>query len=343
MPQSIATFANFICRFGDKQVLADYLVEIITPAFTKDTYVRTYGKTTHFHFYEVEIVTLDEKSVPPVKALAGRFIKDTELTRHQVFDADKGLIQDEQHMRSSPSAFFVLVLNNHRLIYFPETPHAPALSEFKATSEHFLRLRHREYIDELYDRAKDSREATSESQAKVPRVTKKQLNEAHERPTVEVVPLTAAEGVKAFIQRYETLKNINFRLVRPNPDIDAGEIFAQFRELTDDLNGNRASVTVSNSKEGLDIDAAIETVVEATASGNQDIALSGVDHSGNKLQGSNEHFQISVPIGEVSTTKKGLINKLYAAFRSLTDAGDIAVPKLTDGEADKIRRAIGLI
>lgn len=340
MPQSVATFANFICRFGDKHVLADYLSEIVTRAFTKDTYVRTYGKTTHFHFYQVDITTLDKDSVPPVKALAGRFIKDTELTRHQIFDATKGLVKDEQHMRSSPSAFFVLVLNNHRLIYFPETPHAPTLSEFKATAEHFLRLRHKEYIDELYDQAKDSKNAVS---VKPTRVTKKQLNELHERPTVEVVPLTAAEGVRAFIQRYDTLKNINFRLVKPNPDIDAGEIFSQFRELTNELNGNRASVTVSNAKDGLNIDAAIETVVEATASGNQDIALNGVDHSGNTLQGSNEHFQISVPIEEIPATKQGLIGRLYAAFKSLTDAGDISVPTLTESETDKIRRAIGMI
>jgi hypothetical protein len=95
MAQSTATFANFICRFGDKHVLMDYLLEIVTRAFTKDTYVRTYGKTTHFLFYQVEIVTLDKDSVPAVKALAGRFIKDTELTRHQIFDAAKGLVKDD--------------------------------------------------------------------------------------------------------------------------------------------------------------------------------------------------------------------------------------------------------
>jgi hypothetical protein len=93
----------------------------------------------------------------------------------------------------------------------------------------------------------------------------------------------------------------------------------------------------------LNIAAAIETVVEATASGNQDIALNGVDHSGNTLQGSNEHFQISVPIEEIPATRKGLISKLYAAFKSLTDAGDIAFPTLTEDEADKIRRAVGMI
>jgi len=313
-------------------VLADYLIEIVAPAFTNDTFVRRYGKTS-FHFYEVEIVTLDEHAKPPVKGIVGRFIKDTELTRHQIFDPKKGLVQDERHMRSSPSASFVLILNSHRLIYFPETPHAPSLNEFKGTAESFLRQSHKKYIDELYKKA--------ELEGK--RVTKKVLYEMHERPTVEVVPLTATQGVRDFMQRYEVLKNVNFRLIKPNSDIDAGEIFSQFRELANELNGNRALVTVSNSKEGLDIDAAIDAVAEATAGGNQDVTLSGVDHSGNKLQGSNEHFQISVPIDDVPATKRGLINKLYGAFRSLTNSGDIVVPPLTDGEVEKIRRAIGMV
>jgi hypothetical protein len=343
MPQSIANFANFICRFGDEHVLLDYLVEIVTPAFTNDKYVRTFGRTTNFHFYEVEIVTLDETSDPPVKAIAGKFIKDTELTRHQVFDSVKGLVQDEQRMRSSPSAFFILILNNHRLIYFPETPHAPTLSEFKATAEYFLRLAHKSYIDELYYKAKATRDAEPGGKTQTPRTTKKQLYDLIERPLVELVPLTAAEGVRAFIERYETLKTINFRLIKPNPDIDAGEIFSQFRELTNNLNGNRASVTVSNSKEGLDIKTAIDTVAKATTSGNQDIALNGVDHSGNTLKGSNEHFQISVPIEDAPQTKKGLIDRLYEAFTSLTASGDIALPQISETDAENIRRSIGML
>lgn len=341
MPQFTANFANFVCRFGDEYVLLDYLTEIVAPAFTNDTNVRTFGKTTHFHFYEVEIVTLDDTVDPPIKAITGRFIKDTELTRHQVFDSINGLVQDEQSMRSSPSAFFVLILNNHRLIYFPETPHAPTLSEFKATAEYFLRSAHKSYIDELYNRAKAVREAEPADAKQTPRVTKKQLYAEIERPFVELVPLTAAEGVRAFIERYETLKTINFRLIKPNPDIDAGEIFSQFRELTNNLNGNRASVTVSNSKEGLDIKTAIDTVTEATTSGNQDIALNGVDHAGHTLKGSNEHFQISVPIEEVPQTRMGLIDRLYNAFASLTASGDIALPQIAEAEVEKIRRSIG--
>ena len=132
MRRDTAAFANFICRFGDEKVLLDYAEEIVIPAFTHDTYVRSYGKHTHYHFYKVKFVKLDEIAGIPVFALAGRFVKDTMLTRHQVFEEQVGLIQDEQEMRSSPSAFFVLILNNHRLIYFPETPHAPEFNSFAA-------------------------------------------------------------------------------------------------------------------------------------------------------------------------------------------------------------------
>jgi len=132
MRQHSAAFANFICKFGDKNLL-DYAEEVVIPAFTRDTYVRSFGDRTHYHFYEVELLNLAEQGKYPIWVLAGRFIKDTELRREQIFDEEKGLIKDEQSMQSAPSAFFILILNNHRLIYFPETAHAPDLSAFKST------------------------------------------------------------------------------------------------------------------------------------------------------------------------------------------------------------------
>lgn len=42
MKKHSAVFANLICRFND-EVLLDYAEKIVIPAFTKDTYVRSYG------------------------------------------------------------------------------------------------------------------------------------------------------------------------------------------------------------------------------------------------------------------------------------------------------------
>lgn len=324
MRQHHAAFANFICRFGDDKVLLDYAAQIVIPAFTKDTYVRTYGKRTHYHFYEVELMNVAQAGEAPVLILAGQFIKETELTRHQVFDEKRGLIKDEQSMLSAPSAFFVLILNNHRLIYFPETPHAPDLNAFRVTAESFLRKRHDEFIEELYEGSREDERPP----------TKKLLLETHPKPKLEVVHLTGRVGIGQFLRRFETLKRINFRVVKPNDDINAGEILGQVRELSNALKSTNTKVTVA-SAEGLDIDAAIEAVTEATASGNQDVSVSGVDTDGNALSGNNESFQLSAEIDNIPPTKKGLIGRLLDKFSQLAADGAINAPSANQ-QSEKI-------
>ena len=203
-----ATFANFICRFGNDKVLLDYAYEIVIPAFTRDTFIRSHG-TTHYHLYEAEVMTLDHSTQPPILALAGRFIKDTKLRRYQIFDDELGLVRDEQSMSSAPSAFFVLILNNHRMAYLPETPHAPDLKAFEATVRHFLIKRYEQFINEMYTQTQTG---AGEREGKI---TKKALRETHPRPTLEVVPLTGADSIEQFVRRYDRLKKIDFRIVRP--------------------------------------------------------------------------------------------------------------------------------
>lgn len=325
MKQHNATFANFICRFGDDKVLLDYAKRIVIPAFTKDTYVRSYGKKTHYHFYETELLNLSEDDDVPIMVLAGRFVKQTELTRTQIFDSEQGLVQDEATLLSAPSAFFVLILNNHRLIYFPETPHAPDLNAFRVTAQQFLRQRHQEFINKTYEKSRDDN---------MP-LTKKSLYETHPRPSLEVVPLTGKSDITAFMRRFEKLKKINFRVVRPNDDINAGEILSQVRELSDALGSTSTKLTAS-SGEGLDINAAIEAVTEATSSGNQDVTVSGIDTNGNALSGNNEHFRLSAEIESVPLRKASLVKRLVDKFSQLVSDGTINAPK-ADQKSKKVK------
>lgn len=331
MRQHNATFANFICRFGDDKVLLDYAKRIVIPAFTKDTYVRSYGKKTHYHFYETELMNLAEDGDVPIMVLAGRFVKQTELTRTQIFDDQKGLVQDEASLLSAPSAFFVLILNNHRLIYFPETPHAPDINAFRVTAQQFLRQRHKEYIDRRYEKTRSDDEPP----------TKKSLYETHPRPSLEIVPLTGRADIATFMRRFEKLKKINFRVVKPNDDIHAGEILGQVRELSDALGSTSTKLTAS-SGDGLDIPAAIEAVTEATGSGNQDVSVSGVDTNGNALSGNNEHFRLSAEIESVPLVKASLVKRLVDKFSQLRSAGSIIAPK-ADANAKKVKKLKNLL
>ena len=227
---------------------------------------------------------------------------------------------------SAPSAFFVLILNNHRLIYFPETPHAPDINAFRVTAQQFLRQRHQEFIEGRYKKTRDDE--------KLP--TKKSLYEAHPRPSLEVVPLTGKADIATFIRRFEKLKKINFRVVKPNDDIHAGDILGQVRDLSDSLGSTSTKVTAS-SGDGLDIPAAIEAVTEATGSGNQDVSVSGVDTNGNALSGNNEHFRLSAEIENVPLVKSSLVRRLVEKFSQLRTAGSINAPK-ADANTKRVKK-----
>lgn len=328
MREHDAIFANFINRFGNS-VLLDYADTIVVPAFTDARLKRTYGKTT-YQFYKVRLVNLAKDPEKPVLALFGQFVKDTELTRVQRMDPAAGLVHDERSMSSAPSAFFVLLLNNHRLIYFAETPHAPDLGTFRSTALAFLRETWRAIINTLYDNQPDG-----------VKITKKKLRELNPIPTLEVIPLANREGIAEFVKRYDILKRIDFRLVTPNDELDAAETLDRVRKLGLGLNAKTTKVSASNSK-GLDIKASIETVTEATESANQEIVLSGVDENGAKLNGNNESFHLSIPINDPPAQPLSLAKRLFKEYEKLVQADAIKAPAL-DKAVEKLGKLMGLL
>ena len=109
-------FANLTCRFGDKYVLLDLASEIALPAFTDNSLRRNYSNTSYF-FLNVGIVEIEIDGITdPQLTIYGRIVKDTVLIRSQIYLAESGLIPDEDSIQSSPSSFFALDLNNHKLV-----------------------------------------------------------------------------------------------------------------------------------------------------------------------------------------------------------------------------------
>src|SRR5690606_10571362 len=326
MRRHVALFANVLCKIAERDTI-DYAGTIVVPAFLNNTLIRSYGKT-NFILHDVRFVTLDEVARPPIVGLSGYFVKDTELSREQLFDRREGLIKDSATMRSSPSAFFVLILNNHRLIYFPETTDAPNLDMFRATVLWRLKKTRKAYVDSLYKGLSDDSS----------RITKKKLYEAHPVPTLDVIPVSGNEEIRSFIQRYQVLKKIDFRLVRTNDEIDGEEMFEEVRKyLGSDIDSKSTKIIVANPQ-GLDKDAAAERVAAATATANQEVVLSGVDSEGNELKGDNSAFRVSSPIDNVPTTRSGLTQNLFSVFQHLVESGVIRIGEQRRNIADHIAR-----
>lgn len=312
---------NLVCRFGDKKVLLDLINEIVLPAFLDTELERSFDKTKYF-FYNVSVVMLDDKK--GTIGIVGRIIKDTTLEREQIYKKDKGLIQDSGAMQSSPSSLFLLILNNHRLVYVKETKDAPSKETFRTTLLDFLKVKHKAYIQSVYE----ERNAAAENDPKLGKTTKKELFEEFPRPTLELIPLTSEENIESFVKKYSTLKTIQISLSDRNDETDNDPFFEQFQNKKDAIGSTNSTVT-HNNRNGLDKDEAIKEIAEATAQGNQEVKLVGEDTEGDTLRGNNEEFQLRKPIANISKNPEHAAVQLFQSFSTLVKDGIVRVPNVT--------------
>lgn len=322
--------ANLICRFGEN-VLLDFAEDIVIPSFLDSSLVRKYDQTSYF-FYDVEFVTFEGDN-EEVLGVVGRLIKDTTLEREQIFTAKEGLVQNPDSIRSSPSSIFMLILNNHRLLYVRETPYAPTKEMFRATLLKFIKEKRKQLINKEYSKALQEAEK---------KVTKKALFEKIPAPTLELVPLTSGERVEAFVRRYETLKYMEILFPDRNDETDNDPFFEELQRRKDYLGSKRSSIEHRNS-EGLDKSKVVSEIGEATVHGNQKVKLSGVDSNGDQLRGNNEEFELRKPLDDFKKTPKEAAIQLYQAFQSLIEERVIRVQPSSDDVKSTISRIAGKV
>lgn len=309
---------NFVCKFGSKNLL-DYFEFIVHPAFSDNSLLRTYGDTKYF-FDKVELITIGGRVL-----LVGRFIKDMVLEREQIYKQSQGLVEDHDEMQSSPSAIFLLVLDVHRLIYLKETKFAPTLDNFKSTIESFIKVKHKVYIDNLAE----------ESKAAGKRLTKKSLLLEHLPPTLDIIPLTSARGLKDFIRQYEILSSVTYKFSDRNDELDNEGFFRAVQRQKDEV-GSRTTTIKHSSPEGLEKEAVIEEVQAATIQGNQRVVMVGKDSSGNTLRGDNNDFQLKTSIEVTNHSPIRIAEKMFGKFLELLGNGLIQVEMPTQKALSKL-------
>ncbi len=334
MRQNDLSFANFILRFGLEEVLLDHAEDILIPAFTNNANVRSYGDT-NFRFYDVHFRKIDEEDGVPTLALSGHFVKDTVLRRQQIFRRDRGLVEDEAEIESAPSSFFVLILNNHRLLYFAETASAPPLEAFETTALYFIKLEYRNYLRRRQDHANVTRRG-------VDRLTLDQLRRQIPPPRLAVVPVAGQDLITETIQRFKLIKQVRFKLVEPNDEIDASKAVAAIEKAFRPMQPRRLEILAGDPK-GLDKAETARAIGEASEGHNTEIIVDGVDHAGLKLKADNDEFALSVPIEDPPASDAGLAAKLVQTYKDLVAAGKVKKLPTPANVVEKIARLAGLL
>lgn len=278
-------FTNFICHFGNG-VLLDYLNEIVLPAFLNTSLLRKYGNTEYL-LLDVKLVNLKSIQEPDeyTPALIGKFVMDTELRRNQIL-VDGKIVPDRHKIKSSPSSLFVLLLDNHKLIYSKQVPGAPGLLAFRTTIELFLKTCRNEYIKELLSANKAARILD----LKIPKITKRSLVDSIQSPSLEIVPIASRRNLTSLVNQFKILKEIDIKVVRPNSELNNDGLFNSVEGARSQVNADNTRLIHRNS-EGLNKEESISQLAPAMQ-GNAFVTLRGIGLSDAKLVGTNQEISV---------------------------------------------------
>lgn len=322
--RSTVSFANFICKFGDKKVLLDLAEDVVIPAFTDATLERTYGDASYF-FLDTKVVPITYNG-EQLLAIGGRFVKNTAVSRDQIFDEQKGLVRDRRSLRSAPSAVFALILNNHKLIYHPEVAGAPNLSEFRTTCASFIKTKHIAHINDLYNKNKNIRLPDGK------KITKRYLFGEFPIPSLEIVALPSGTSLREFLDKYKKLTKISIRILDTNHELDFNGFFDDVRETKSIFAADRAELTYTAS-DGIDKNQAVGPLEALTQGGNSDVTLTGSDVNGDKLKGNAEEFKVTIPVDDIPGEIPAATRKLVGVFNKMVAQGVVTVAKIAHAEA----------
>jgi hypothetical protein len=312
--------SNFTLKFGEKNLL-DLAEEIVIPAFL-DNRIRNFRSVDYFFLETSLIEIVDESEGVPLACIVGRFVKNTLLRREQIYNKPTNLlIKDHSSIQSSPSALFVLILNNHRLLYLEETSFAPPVSAFKVTIEQFLFESHANFLEQLYRSGSNQQEAREEYPA----------------PNLKIIPLSNTANLSQFVEKYKKLKSIEVKIYSTNSSSNNNQFFDDMKKEKTQVGSSITTLRHENKSNGLNKDEAIIQLEGVVGQANSHIKLYGEDKDGNTISGSNDDIKIKVPLDKVPSSVDEAAIIMADKYKKTIKDGLLSEANILDPVEDTVR------
>ena len=107
-------FANFNCTFDDNTHLLNHLFDIVYPALTSDIEIKV-NKDTSYTLDNVHFFNHPQYGY----LLIVNYIKITQLDIYSTYDkATRTLKEKDEHHPTSPYSIFIIILKNHRMLFY---------------------------------------------------------------------------------------------------------------------------------------------------------------------------------------------------------------------------------
>ena len=322
-------FANYTLKFGDDKIMLDLLEEIVWPSFQEREYIRKLKNRSSYFFLDTQLVNLRATTGEKSVAIAGRIVKNTKIARDQYYRSG-GLVPDKRELASAPSAIFVLLLENHRLLYCREMSNAPGIQNFASTTQNFLSQRHSEFIQEKLTEVQAER-------GEIPRGVRTDLFRRFPRPKVRVTPLSGQQELKEFVQRFASIEQLNIKLLPTNhEEINNDDFWKEMERRRKEMKSENTAIRFSNADEGLSAANVVAQTAAATELANSEVTMRGHDAQGDKITGNNDDFSLTVPLEDLPTDVAAAAASMFGHFINIAGRGLITLPAIAAGVAEKV-------
>lgn len=287
-------FGNFTLKFGPDKVLLDFFEEIVEPSFEAQKHLRKIEGKGEYFFINTSKMKITDINGKTHAAIVGRIVKNTKLKREQIFQ-DNHIVLDKKELETAPTSIFILLIENHRLIFCRELPGAPSIQNFESTCQRFLSIEHKLLVEKLIENA------TPDNEKEPPRGTKKKINESYPSPKLRVTPLSDRQSLSEFLNRFKKIDKVTIKLLPTNQEeIDNDSFWADLGRRKEEMGSTTASVQFNGGKDGLAGDKVEDQVSAASGMGNAQVQIRGEDSQGDSIKGNNEDFSLSIELDSLS-------------------------------------------
>lgn len=205
-----AYVANFNCTFGkENEPMLNHFFDVILPAFSEEPK----GKKNSFFFENVKLTNVKGEF-----ALAGLIVKRTTLEVKSKY-INGELVKTNEVYPSDPYSYFVINLQNHRMVLVKNQKGSPTLNNFSALARdvlvNYIFKKNLDFLDE----------------EKIPQV---HLN-------VVAIPFKGA--ILEELQRVKKINNVTLRFYPLNGDIMDNETAEDLTETLKSLGSKTGSVS----------------------------------------------------------------------------------------------------
>lgn len=216
-----ATLANFTCTIKKDDTIVpmlSFFKDIIYPALN-DTSIYRETDRSKYYISNLKLVDLKDGNI----ALAGLHIKRTILDIHRDFDIKNGFKGKPSQKPSAPYSTFIILLNNHRVIYYPCLSGAPGIRTFSSTINHvistYVGKKRAELESKLIIKEAGKKRQyifNDESFTKISDFRKNVLDKKFPYPETNIVAIESDKLVIEAFNNLSEIKTVSFKFYKPN-------------------------------------------------------------------------------------------------------------------------------